>query len=97
MQMDLKLNISQKQKLILTQTMKQSINILQMSAYELREYIDKKIEENPMLEGELDFVESKEKIDNSQLYKYLEGMYSENYNCQYNNEHKVAVFNFIYF
>ena len=43
MQMDLKLNISQKQKLILTQTMKQSINILQMSAYELREYIDKKL------------------------------------------------------
>ena len=95
MQMDLKLNISQKQKLILTQTMKQSINILQMSAYELREYIDKKIEENPMLEGELDFVESKEKIDNSQLYKYLEDMYSENYNYQYNNEHKVSVFNFI--
>ena len=44
MQMDFKLNISQKQKLILTQIMKQSINILQMSAYELREYIKKEFE-----------------------------------------------------
>ena len=95
MQMDFKLNILQKQKLILTQTMKQSINILQMSAYELREYIDKKFEENPVLEGELDFVESKEKIDNSQLSKYLEGMYSENYNYKYNNEDEVSLFNFI--
>ena len=43
MQMDFKLDILQKQKLILTQTMKQSINILQMSAYELREYIKKNL------------------------------------------------------
>lgn len=95
MQMDLKLNISQKQKLILTQTMQQSINILQMSSYELREYIDKKFEENPVLEGELDLIESKEKTDNSQLYKYLEDIYSENYNYQYNNEDDVSIFNFI--
>ena len=93
--MDLKLNISQKQKLILTQTMQQSINILQMSSYELREYIDKKFEENPVLEGELDLIESKEKTDNSQLYKYLEDIYSENYNYQYNNEDDVSIFNFI--
>lgn len=66
-----------------------------MSAYELREYIDKKFEENPILEGELDFVESKEKIDNNQLCKDLEGMYSENYNYKYNNEDEVSVFNFI--
>ena len=95
MQMDFKLDILQKQKLILTQTMQQSINILQMSAYELREYIDKKFEENPVLEGELDLVESKEKTDNSQLYKYLEDIYSENYNYQYNNEDDVSIFNFI--
>ncbi|WP_297712544.1 hypothetical protein [Clostridium sp.] len=75
--------------------MKQSINILQMSAYELREYIDKKFEENPILEGELDFVESKEKIDNNQLCKDLEEMYSENYSYKYNNEDEVSVFNFI--
>lgn len=95
MQMDLKLNISQKQKLILTQIMKQSINVLQMSAYELREYIDKQFEENPVLEGELDLVESKEKIDNNKRGKYLEERYIENYNYQYNNEDEVSIFNFI--
>lgn len=95
MQMDLKLNISQKQKLILTQIMKQSINVLQMSAYELREYIDKQFEENPVLEGELDIVESKEKIDNNKRGKYLEERYIENYNYQYNNEDEVSIFNFI--
>ena len=95
MQMDLNLNISQKQKLILTQIMQQSINILQMSAYELREYIDKQFEENPVLEGELEFCESKEKIDNYKLEKYLKESYSENYNYQYNNEDEVSVFNFI--
>lgn len=52
MQMDLKLNISQKQKLILTQIMQQSINVLQMSAYDLREYIEKEFEENPILEAD---------------------------------------------
>lgn len=95
MQMDLKLNISQKQKLILTQIMKQSINVLQMSAYELREYIDKQFEENPVLEGELDLLESKEKIENNKMGKYLEDRYIENYNYQYNNEDEVSIFNFI--
>ncbi|MEN8076056.1 RNA polymerase factor sigma-54 [Clostridioides difficile] len=95
MQMDLKLNISQKQKLILTQIMQQSINILQMSAYELREYIDKQFEENPVLEGELNLIEGEKKIDNAKLEKYLKDGYSENYNYQYNNEDEVSVFNFI--
>lgn len=95
MQMDLKLNISQKQKLILTQIMQQSINILQMSAYDLREYIEKEFEENPILEAEFNLIESKEDIDNTQLSKYLNDRYAENYNYQYNNEDEVSVFNFI--
>ena len=95
MQMDLKLNISQKQKLILTQIMQQSINVLQMSAYELREYIEKEFEENPILEAEFNLIESKENIDNTQLSKYLNNRYDENYNYQYNNEDEVSVFNFI--
>lgn len=32
--------------------MKQSINILQMSAQDLREYIDKEYEENPVIDIE---------------------------------------------
>ncbi|MDU2489847.1 MAG: RNA polymerase factor sigma-54 [Clostridium celatum] len=95
MQMDLKLNISQKQKLILTQTMQQSINILQMSAYELREYIKKEFEENPILEAEFNLIESRENIENTQSAKYLNDRYDESYNYKYNNEDEVSVFNFI--
>lgn len=95
MQMDLKLNISQKQKLILTQIMQQSINVLQMSAYDLREYIEKEFEENPILEADFNLIESKDNIDNTQLSKYLNDRYDENYNYQHNNEDEVSVFNFI--
>ena len=95
MQMDFKLNISQKQKLILTQIMQQSINVLQMSAYELREYIKKEFEENPILEAEFNLIESRENIDNTQLAKYLNDRYDEGYNYKYNNEGEVSVFNFI--
>lgn len=95
MQMDFKLDIVQKQKLILTQTMQQSINVLQMSAYELREYIDKQFEENPVLEGELDLVESEERIEYKDIIKNIEyNNYNENYSNHYNNE-EVSVFNFI--
>ena len=95
MQMDLKLNISQKQKLILTQIMQQSINVLQMSAYDLREYIEKEFEENPILEADFNLIESKDNIDNTQLSKYLNDRYDENYNYQHNNEDETSVFNFI--
>ena len=92
MQMDLKLNIYQKQKLILTQVMQQSINVLQMSANDLREYIEKEFEENPILEAEFNLIESK---DNIKLSNYLNNRYDENYNYQYNNEDEISVFNFI--
>jgi len=95
MQMDLKLNISQKQRLILTQIMQQSINVLQMSAYDLREYIEKEFEENPILEADFNLIESKDNIDNTQLSKYLNDRYDENYNYQHNNEDEASVFNFI--
>ena len=96
MQMDFKLDIVQKQKLILTQTMQQSINVLQMSAYELREYIDKQFEENPVLEDELDLVESRERFEYKDIIKKIEdNNYSENYSNKYNNEEEVSVFNFI--
>ena len=95
MQIDLKLNIYQKQKLILTQVMQQSINVLQMSANDLREYIEKEFEENPILEADFNLIESKDNIDNTQLSKYLNDRYDENYNYQYNNEDEISVFNFI--
>ena len=66
-----------------------------MSAYELREYIKKEFEENPILEAEFNLIESRENIDNTQSAKYLNDRYDESYNYKYNNEDEVSVFNFI--
>ena len=50
MKFDLGVSYKQQQKLVMTEQMKMSINILQMSSYDLREYIDKEYEENPIIE-----------------------------------------------
>lgn len=70
------LELSQQQRLTLTQEMKLSINVLAMTNLELREYIDKELEENPLLEES--HVESqdsegeKDGIDYEELLKYME-------------------------
>ena len=50
MKLDYNLNLTQEQKLIMTQSMQLSIKLLQMSTMELKEYIDKEFAENPTLE-----------------------------------------------
>ena len=50
--MDFNLNLTQEQKLIMTQQMQLSIKLLQMSTYDLREYIEKEFSENPVLEAQ---------------------------------------------
>ena len=47
---DLNVSCKQQQKLVMTQQMKISINILQMASYDLREYINREYEENPIIE-----------------------------------------------
>lgn len=44
------LSLNLKQKLLMTPKLQQSINILQLSAYELGELIEKEYMENPTLE-----------------------------------------------
>ncbi|MCK9443203.1 MAG: RNA polymerase factor sigma-54 [Tissierellaceae bacterium] len=44
------LTLEQTQKLIMTPELRQAIELLQLNALELREYIDKELEENPLLE-----------------------------------------------
>ena len=44
------LNLIQEQKLIMTQEMQLSVKLLQMSSYELGQYVDKEMQENPVLE-----------------------------------------------
>ncbi|MGL5616111.1 MAG: RNA polymerase factor sigma-54 [Sarcina sp.] len=100
MEMNFNLTMSQEQKLVMTQQMQQSIKLLQMSSYDLREYIDKEYAENPVLEtnfNDMDDGKTKEqdRIDYKELIKYLE---FDNYGSQsYGDydEEKVSPFNFI--
>jgi len=69
------LNLIQEQKLIMTQEMQMSVKLLQMSAYELGQYVNKEMQENPVLE-EKDIQSSKnnnnDTKDYKEIIKYLE-------------------------
>jgi len=69
------LNLVQEQKLIMTQEMQMSVKLLQMSAYELGQFVNKEMQENPVLE-EKDLHNHKsnnnDTNDYKQMIKYLE-------------------------
>ncbi|WP_207707416.1 RNA polymerase factor sigma-54 [Clostridium tarantellae] len=97
--MDFNLNLSQEQKLIMTQQMQLSIKLLQMSTYDLREYIEKEFLENPVLEAQYEILEEykkdKDRLDYKELIKYLE---SDNYGSQSYGEYdenKISPFTFL--
>ena len=99
MLMDLNLNLTQEQKLIMTQQMQLSIKLLQMSTYDLREYIEKEFSENPVLEAHYEDTKevSKEqdRLEYKELVKYLE---SDNYGSQSYGEYDeegISPFTFI--
>lgn len=99
MRMDFNLNITQEQKLIMTQQMQLSVKILQMSGIELQEYIDKEIQENPVLDAKYEDLtgkDNKDDIDYKELVKFLE---FDNYGSQsyehYDNSDEVSPFQFI--
>ncbi|WP_300350731.1 RNA polymerase factor sigma-54 [Clostridium sp.] len=99
MLMDFNLNLTQEQKLIMTQQMQLSIKLLQMSTYDLREYIEKEFSENPVLEAQYEsqkeIVKEQDRLDYKELVKYLE---SDNYGSQSYGEYdkeSVSPFTFI--
>ncbi|MCX0397760.1 RNA polymerase factor sigma-54 [Clostridium perfringens] len=99
MLMDFNLNLTQEQKLIMTQQMQLSIKLLQMSTYDLREYIEKEFSENPVLEAQYEDTKevSKEqdRLEYKELVKYLE---SDNYDSQSYGEYDeegISPFTFI--
>lgn len=97
MKLDFNLNLSQQQKLVMTQNMQLSINILQMSSCELREFINKELEENPIIES--DFNLNKE-AELDQYKKMIESMEydSSNYNSYVKvdyDEEGVSPLNFV--
>ena len=71
MLMDFNLNLTQEQKLIMTQQMQLSIKLLQMSTYDLREYIEKEFSENPVLEAQYEDTKEVSKEQDRLEYKEL--------------------------
>ena len=69
MNLDYNLKITQEQKMILTQSMQQSIKLLQMSMHDLREYIDNEYSENPVLEMDESEAENEEYVKNELVSK----------------------------
>ncbi|EHK2345020.1 RNA polymerase factor sigma-54 [Clostridium perfringens] len=99
MLMDFNLNLTQEQKLIMTQQMQLSIKLLQMSTYDLREYIEKEFSENPVLEAQYEdtkeVLKEQDRLEYKELVKYLE---SDNYGSQSYGEYDeegISPFTFI--
>ncbi|WP_097026516.1 RNA polymerase factor sigma-54 [Clostridium peptidivorans] len=93
MNLDFGLSMHQEQKLIMTQQMQMSIKILQLSSFELQEYIEKEIQENPLLEAKYD--KKEDKLDYKDIIKYLEfDDYTHN-NYVKSDDEEVSPFNFI--
>lgn len=92
--MDLNYNLIQEQKLIINQSMQQSLNILQMSNIELSECIEKEIQENPVLEADYSNVDI-QSDEYLQFSKYLkENRYDSDIALKDSDE-EVSPFNFI--
>lgn len=93
MNLDFGLSMHQEQKLIMTQQMQMSIKILQLSSFELQEYIEKEIQENPLLEAKYD--KKEDKLDYKDIIKYLEfDDYTHN-NYVKSDDEEISPFNFI--
>lgn len=102
MDLGFNLSISQEQKLIMTQQMQLSIKILQLSSYELTEFVDKQLQENPLLEVNYEEIKKEEssKENLNEILKYkniIKNFQGDNYGCinNHNNAEEVSPFNFI--
>lgn len=97
MKMNFNLELVQQQKLIMTQQMQLSIKLLQMSNLEIQKYMEKEIQENPVLdaEGKKEFIE-KEK-DFKEYGKFLKHLEFDDYNNNNYSKDKeyVSPLNFI--
>ncbi|MGH4124996.1 MAG: RNA polymerase factor sigma-54 [Clostridium sp.] len=103
--MNFGLNLVQEQKLIMTQEMQMSVKLLQMSAYELGQYVNKEMQENPVLEerdlqnpksNNNETNDYKQAKDYKEIIKYLEkdDYKIKNYSAKAENE-EVSPFYYI--
>ena len=101
MKLDLNVKMSQEQRLIMTQNMQQSIKLLQMSLYDLREHITNEYSENPILEvnEERNNDETSEnqysEIDHKKLVEEFYEDYRDNTEKLYSKEEDTSPLNFI--
>lgn len=80
MNLDFNLNLTQEQKLIMTQEMQLSVKLLQMSAFELSQYIEKEMQENPVLEADVEHNSELDNLNNKIDYKeFIEYLDFDNY------------------
>lgn len=93
MDIDFNLHIKQEQKLIITDEMKLSIEILQIPSYDLEKLIYKELEENPLLEIQVKDADKCEKY--KQIIKNLDGN-GYNYYNNYNEEYLDSINNIVY-
>lgn len=95
MKMDFTLEMTQKQELVMTQELRQAIQILQYNSYELNQFIDEKLTENPTLEkeevkDEFEDVDWDQVADDSYHNRYSGGSYVNNSDEEYNYENFVS-------
>lgn len=97
MNMDFGLNLTQEQKLIMTQEMQLSVKLLQMSSFELQSYVEKEVQENPVLDAKEVAVNNgeKDKIDYKELVKYFEFDNYGHRSYEKSDDDEVSPFNFI--
>ncbi|WP_035292003.1 RNA polymerase factor sigma-54 [Clostridium sp. KNHs214] len=99
MKLDFNLKLTQEQKLVMTQQMQLSIKMLQMSGFELQQYIGKELQENPVLDAtyneENSIENNRDKVDYKKFIEYLEFDNYSSKNYVNNDEEEVSPFNFI--
>lgn len=101
MNFQLGVNLTQQQKLVMTQKMQLSVKILEMSGLELKEYIDKAIIENPVVEIDYNDKNTKKesdvskKIDYKEMVNYLQFDNYGNGSYDVESDEAISPFNFI--
>ena len=106
MKLEFGLNMQQEQKLIMTQELQLSVKILQLTSYELYEYIEEQLIENPLLEyDEKSSNEEPDNEDNNSNEEDKNSEYSEidrmiqngsfDEDSYYKVEEEVSAFNFV--
>ncbi len=79
MDMNMKQNIQQEQKLLLTNDMKLSLQLLQMPINDLQECIEKELDENPLLEIDYNKSADNEETDYEDTKKEEEALYYDKF------------------